>query len=120
MFFSITASSENQRESAKFVNFFLTDLEVNDILLAERGVPIIPKVRDSLKAKVDPTSQLVFEFIDLVGNGNASPIDPPDPAETGEILKLFRDTTLSVLLEKMTPQQGAQTIMQQANAILAR
>lgn len=120
MFFSIPASSENQAEAAKFMNFFLSDIEVNNILLGERGVPIIASVRDSLKAQVDQTSQQVFEFIDLVGSGNASPIDPPDPAATGEILKLFRDTTLSVLLERVTPQQGAQTIMQQANAILAR
>ncbi|HUX20393.1 MAG TPA: extracellular solute-binding protein, partial [Spirochaetia bacterium] len=97
MFFSIPASSQNKVEAAKFVNYFLTDSDANKVLLGERGVPIIPGVRSQVKSAVDPVMQNVFDYIGLVGNGNASPIDPPDPAGTGEVLKMFRDTTQEVL-----------------------
>jgi hypothetical protein len=62
----------------------------------------------------------VFDYISLGGKGNASPIDPPDPAASGEVLKLFRDTTQAVLLGVKSSAQGADEIMKQANAILAK
>lgn len=120
MFFSITKNSANKDEAAKFINFFLTDLEANKILLAERGIPIIPAVRDSLKAAVGPADRQVFDFIDLVGNKNASPIDPPDPPNSGEVLKIFRTALQEVLYGTLTPKDAATKFMKDANAILAK
>ena len=71
-----------------FINFFISDLDANRILLGERGVPIISAVREDIKKALDPAVQMVFDYIGLVGKGNASPIDPPDPPGTGEVLKL--------------------------------
>lgn len=120
MFFALPEMGTNKAETAKFVNFFLTDIEANKVLLGERGVPIIPSVREAIKADVSPVNQDVFAFIDLVGKGNASPIDPPDPAASGEVLKMFRDNTLAILVGKMSSKEGAAEIMKQANAILAK
>jgi len=120
MFFAIPEMSTNKEAAAKFINFFISDAEANKILLGERGVPIIPAVRETVKAAVDPVMGQVFDYIGLVGNGNASPIDPPDPTASGEVLKLFRDTTQAVLLGLLSSSQGADTIMKQANAILAK
>lgn len=120
MFFSIPASSPNKDEAARFINYFLTDTEANSVLLGERGVPIIPAVRASVKAAVNPVMQDVFDFIGVVGKGNASSIDPPDPPGTGEVLKLFRDTTQEVLNGKLPAHDGALKIMNQANSILQR
>ena len=120
MFFAIPEMGKNKDEAAKFVNFFVSDPDANKILLGERGVPIIASVRETVKAQVDPVMKQVFEYIDLVGKGNASPIDPPDPAASGEILKLFRDTTQAVLSGKTPARDGAVGFMKQANAILAK
>jgi multiple sugar transport system substrate-binding protein len=120
MFFAIPAMSKIQPEGAKFINYFLSDLDANNVLLGERGVPIIPAVRDSIKKALDPYMQMVFDYIGLVGNGNASPIDPPDPPGTGEVLKLFRDTAQEILGGKLSAKDGAAKIMKQANEILAR
>jgi len=120
MFFSIPASSQNKSEAARFINCFLSDAEANKVLLGERGVPIISSVRTEVKNSVDPVMQGVFDYIGLVGNGNASPIDPPDPAGTGEVLKLFRNTTQEVLNGRISAKDGAAKIMQNANAILGR
>lgn len=119
MFFAIPANSENQQEAASFVNFFLNDPEANRILLGERGVPISADVRSVVKDAVGSDMTVVFDYIDLVGDGNASPIDPPDPAETGEILKMFRDVTQEVLMGSISPQEGADKIISQAADIFS-
>lgn len=120
MFFAVPSTSAIKPEAAKFVDYFLSDLEANRVLLGERGVPIIPAVREAVKSAVDPVMSMVFDYIGLVGNKNASPIDPPDPAATGEVLKLFRDTSQEVLNGKLSAKEGAAKIMKQANEILSK
>jgi multiple sugar transport system substrate-binding protein len=120
MFFAIPATTKIPSEAARFINFFISDLDANRILLGERGVPIISAVREDIKKALDPAMQMVFDYIGLVGKGNASPIDPPDPPGTGEVLKLFRDTSQEVLTGKLSAKDGAAKIMNQANEILAK
>jgi multiple sugar transport system substrate-binding protein len=120
MFFSVTKTSENKEEAMKFLNFFMNDIEANKVLLAERGIPIVQKVRDSLKTMVDPINKQIFEYIDLVGNKNSSPIDPADPAGAGEVLKAFRTIDQEVLFGTTSPKDGAEKFIKQANEILAK
>lgn len=119
MFFSIPASAENPDEAAKFLNFFLTDKAANDILAAERGVPIPSDIREALKMTANDVNKQVFDYISLVAD-NSSPIDPPDPKGAGEFLKLFRDTTQEILNGMISVDQGVDKIMDQGNSILSR
>jgi len=119
MFFSIPENAENPEEAARFLNFFLTDRDANNILAAERGVPIPSDVREALKATANDINKEVFEFISLAAD-NASPIDPPDPKASGEFLKFFRDTTQEILMKLITVDEGVDKIMKQGNAILAK
>jgi len=120
MFFSISNNSKHKEEAAKFINFFVTNIEANKILLAERGIPIVPTVRNELKKMVDPLNKQVFEYIELVGKGNNSPLDPPDPPGAGEVLKLFRSIDQEVLYGVIDPKAGAEKFMKQANEILSK
>jgi multiple sugar transport system substrate-binding protein len=119
MFFSIPSSAENPDEAAKFINFFVNDIAANDILAAERGIPIPSDVRNHLKDQADETSAKIFEYISLVAK-NSSPIDPPDPEHTGEVLTLFRTVTQEVLSGIVTVNDGVEKIMNGANDILAQ
>ncbi|TCW62441.1 extracellular solute-binding protein [Treponema sp. J25] len=120
MFFSVSNNSKNKEEAAKFINFFVTNIEANKVLLAERGIPIIPAVREELKKVVDPLNKQVFEYIELVGKGNNSPLDPADPPGAGEVLKIFRSVDQEVLYGILDPKAGAEKFMKQANEILAK
>ena len=120
MFFSVTKNSKNKDEAVKFINYFLTDIEANKVLLAERGIPIVPEVRNVLKGMVDPVNKQIFEFIDLVGNKNSSPIDPADPPGAGEVLKVFRTIDQEVLYEATSPKKAAEKFIKEANKILAK
>jgi multiple sugar transport system substrate-binding protein len=118
MFFSITANAENPDLAAKVFNFFLNDKGANDILMGERGVPVPEDVRDYLATKVDAANQKIFAFITLAAS-HSSAIDPPDPAASGEILALFRDTTVQVLNKSVSSSDAVTRFMTRANQILS-
>ena len=117
MFFSIPASAENPDAAAKFLNYFLNDLAVNDYLMGERGVPIPDDVRANMAGKVDPVNKQIFEYISLAST-NSGPIDPPDPPAAGEFLKMFRDVTQEILHKRVSLNDGVSRIMTRGAQIL--
>jgi multiple sugar transport system substrate-binding protein len=118
MFFSIPAKTENPALAAKFLNFFINDLEANDIIKAERGIPAPANVRDYLAGKMDANQRIAFGFLSQAAD-YSSPVDPPDPAASGEVRALLRDTTVQVLNKTITSTDGAARFMTRANQILS-
>jgi multiple sugar transport system substrate-binding protein len=84
MFFSVTDNCENVEEAAMFIDFFTNNLEANDVLAAERGVPVAPAVQEHLAMSVDEVTASIFAYIVAVGE-TASAVPPPDPAGWSEI-----------------------------------
>lgn len=119
MFFSIPATAENPKEAARFLNFFLNDIAANDILLGDRGVPVPSDVRAHMTEGASDINKTIFNFISLAAN-NSSAIDPPDPTNSGEFLKMFRDATQEILLGKISLDDGAVKIMAKGNEILKK
>ncbi len=119
MFFSVSRTSANKDEAVKFINYFINNIEANKVLMGERGIPMVPKVRTALKDIVDPVNRQIFDFVDLIGDKYVSPIDPPDPPVSGEVLKVFRTIDQEVLFGTLSPVDGATKFMKQANEILA-
>jgi multiple sugar transport system substrate-binding protein len=117
MFFSIPASAENPELAAKFLNYFVNDIEVNEILMGERGVPIPDDVREHMSTMVDPINKQIFDYISLASR-NAGPIDAPDPAGSGEFLKMVRDVTQEILMKRVSLDEGVAKIMSRGNEIL--
>ena len=119
MFFSIPASAENPDMAAKVLNYYLNDIKANDVLLGDRGMPCPSDVLASISGKVDPVMKQSYDFVSVVAK-NSSPIDPPDPAASGEVLKIFRDVTQEVLTGAISSDEGAKKFMDKANAALAK
>ncbi|WP_339275015.1 ABC transporter substrate-binding protein [Paenibacillus sp. FSL W8-0426] len=117
MFFSIAGNSRHKEEAARFISFFVNDLEANMLLKGERGVPVSSTVKEQMKQLVEPELARVFEYIDWVEN-NSSPIDPPDPVETPEVTLVLRDLYDQLLFGRITPEEAAQQFREQADAIL--
>lgn len=106
MFLSLTRDAKDATEAVRFMDFFLNDHEANAILLGERGVPIVPSVRDAIEPYVSPAMREVFGFISLVGDGNQSPIGPPDPPWTAEFVDMLRETVLLVLTDQLSTDEA--------------
>lgn len=120
MYFSITAGCEHPEEAAKFIDFFVNSTEANDILAAERGVPISATVRDYLRPNLDPVMLATFDFLELVAL-DASPIFPPDPPGFSDFLNnvwqpLFVDP---VLYGQISPAEAAPLLRDEANIIFS-
>ena len=118
-FISILSASKNQDLAARFVNFFVNDLEANRILMAERGIPVPSSVRDDLAPRVDPTSKYLFDFITKV-TPYTTPIDPPDPAAAGEVRDVMRPILLQCLTGRLSSDAAVTQMIQAANAVLGR
>lgn len=119
MFISILASSKNQDTAARFVNFFINDLEANRILLAERGIPVSTAVRNDLAPRVDPNMKTLFDYITRV-TPYTSPIDPPDPSRSGEVRDAMRPIILQCLTGALPSDAAVTQMIQAANTVLGR
>jgi multiple sugar transport system substrate-binding protein len=118
-FISILSASPSKDLAARFVNFFINDLEANSILLAERGIPVPTDVRDHLAPQVDAQMKTLFDYIGKV-TPYTSPIDPPDPARAGEAEEAMRQVVLQCLLGRYSSIEAANEILRVTNEILAR
>jgi multiple sugar transport system substrate-binding protein len=119
-FWSITTQSEHPQEAAMFIDYFTNSVEANEVLLAERGVPISSVVRDALKPLLGKSQLAMFDYLAYVVT-DSSPIPPADPVGHADIRNnvFYPQVIDSVLLGQMTPEQGVKLLREEATAILA-
>jgi multiple sugar transport system substrate-binding protein len=120
MFWSITKHANHPAEAAKFINWFTNSIEANEVLLAERGVPIAAHVQEGLQPLLGRPQQIMFDFVSLVET-DSSPIDPPDPAGWGDVsANVYEPEVIDpVLYGLITPEEGAAILREKGNEILA-
>jgi multiple sugar transport system substrate-binding protein len=119
MGFSITKNSKQKEEAAKFINFFVNDIEANKIIKGERGVPISSKVKEALKPLLTPEEVKVFDYI-AWAETNSSQADAPNPVGSVEVEKLLKDLSEQILYKKISIEDAAAKFRKDANAILAK
>lgn len=117
MFFSIAETSQHKEEAAKFIDWFTNSVEANEILMAERGIPINTEVAADLKPLVDENTQAIFDYIDEVGK-IATPIDAPDPAGKGEIDAIGKTTAEELRYGMYSPEEAAEDFVSRSYSIL--
>ena len=117
MFFSIAETSPHKEEAAKFINWFLNSVECNEILMAERGVPVNTEVAEAIKPSVDSMTQVVFDYVAKVSE-KASAIDAPDPAGKGEVETLLAQTADSIHYGEIDAAEATETYTADAQRIL--
>jgi multiple sugar transport system substrate-binding protein len=115
---TISAGTKNPELAVRFFNFFINDIQANNILLGERGVPIPDDVRASVASKVDPSQKEIFDFINLAA-GHSSPQDPPWLPSALEISDIFNSLNAQVLSKKISSADAATQFMTRANQILS-
>ncbi len=118
-FFSITKDAKDPELAARFIDFFSNSIEANEILLAERGVPISGAVQAALVPLLTPAQIEMFEYIARVEQDN-SPIRPPDPPGHSDIVNnVYMPIILDqVFYGQITPERAVQALRQEATRIL--
>jgi multiple sugar transport system substrate-binding protein len=119
MFFSIPKSSKHKEEAAKFLDFFVNDIEANKLIKGDRGVPVSSEVIEALKPELTEDEAKIFEYVERASQ-NASQADPPDPLGSAEVMKALKDVSEQILFKQITPEEGAKKFREQAEDILGK
>jgi multiple sugar transport system substrate-binding protein len=120
MFWSIAGASKMQSEAAKYLSFFIDDIDANKILGVERGIPAAKHVRDAIAPTLNKQDQIALNFVSNLGD-LLGPIPPPPPSNAGEIdIDLMLKTSQQVAFGQMSPKDAGPYLVQQATDILAR
>lgn len=119
-FISITKDSKHPKEAAMFIDFITNNIDANNILLGERGVPISPKVQDAIKPKLTPAQLEAQNYVSQVEK-EGSPLPPPDPTvEQNLENNIYLPQTIDpVLLKQATPEDAVGQFRKDANNLLA-
>lgn len=117
MFFSIPKSSKQKEEAAKFIDFFVNNVEANKLIKGERGVPVSSKVVKAIKPELTEEETKIFDYVEKASQ-NVSASDPPDPLGSAEVMKVLQDISEQILFRKITPEDGARSFREQAEKIL--
>ena len=108
--FCIAKGSEHPEEAAKFLNFFINNVEANKILAAERGIPIVSDVREALEEDLTDAQKKMYEYVDLVGSFETGVINVISPPEQAEIQDYYELALTQVIFDEKTPAEAAEEI----------
>lgn len=116
--FSVASYSKNKEAAVKFIDYITNDLEANQVLKGERGVPISSKVRDKVASLVNGNEKVQYSYLDEVEK-HSRPIDPPAPNAGSKIDSTFKLYEAKALTGELTPESAAKLFREEANQILS-
>lgn len=119
MFFSIPKSSKHKEQAAKFIDFFVNNVEANKLIKGDRGVPVSSTVIKGIKTELSEVETKIFDYVEKASQ-NVRTTDPIDPLGNAEIMKALDDISEQILFKKITPEDGAKSFRKQAELILGR
>lgn len=113
-------SSKNKEEAAKFINYFVNDIEANKVLNGERGVPIMSKVRDVVMEQADDSSKMIYDFVDKIGNFPKEDCNVISPDPKTEIEDQYKLLIEKVQYGDVTPEDAASQLVEFAESKFTR
>lgn len=120
MFFSITRDSQNPEEAAKFMDWFTNSVEANEILFAERGVPVSSVIREALLPELGPAQKEMFDYLGRLEDYNSA-IRPPDPIAHADLINniYWPEAIDPAMYGMMSIEEGVAILREEATRLLA-
>lgn len=118
MHWSIASTSRNPELAARFIDFFVNDVEAGKILQVERGVPVNSEVQAAVSPTIDTVAKKAVDYIKAI-EGRVVAYPPPVPLGAPEFDdRGFRPVADKVAFGQLTPKQAASEVMAAADRIL--
>jgi len=117
--FSIARNSRQKEAAARFIDFWVNDVEANLILMGERGVPIMRHVREALAPYLTPAEQEIYAYLNRLGREAATQILLDSPVQT-QIRDVYIRLAEEVVFGRTDPLAAARQFRREAEEILAR
>jgi len=118
MFLSISAQSNYPDHAAALVNFWMNTQAAHEVMMAERGVIPQTQIAAALYPQLPVLNQMQSEFVSWMADGNSTPVNPPRPEGSGEIIAELERITELVALGQLSPEEAAQNFFDFGNNIL--
>ena len=118
MYLSITSHTDHPDAAAALVDFWINTQEAHEIMLAERGVIPNTRIAAAVYDMLSPMAQLQSEFVGWMADGNSTPVNPPRPEGSGQVLAELLLITEAVTMGQLTPEQAAQQIFDFGNSVI--
>jgi len=118
-FLSGYSETKYPEEVAKFLDFFVNDPEAGAILGNDRGAPVNSEVLQSLIDNASEYDQVIFSYIDWVGQSSDAPYVPNLPGYN-EAYDLFTKTMEAISFGYTSVEDGARDYYSELQKILAK
>ena len=117
--FCISKNSKHKEAAAKFLNFWVNNVDANLILQGERGVPIMRHVREVLAGNLTEAEKKIYQYLNDLGREAATQIVLDSPVQT-QIRDVYIRLAEEVVFDRITPEEAAKQFRAEAEDILAR
>ena len=117
-FISIGVNTDNVEEAVKVVDYFTNSVEANDILLAERGVPVSSAVAAAISPNLSVTQQSVTAYINDVVTPSSSKISDPAPSGASEVYQLLNQLEELVCYGEISAEEAATRFVEEGSELL--
>ena len=114
----VSQDSENKEEAARFISWFENDIDCNNILQAERGIPANEDVRAALAETAGPGQRIMYDFVDMVsGFPTPEEINVLSPDGQDEVQDHYLNYIQQVASGQITAEEAAEKTYADAAAI---
>jgi multiple sugar transport system substrate-binding protein len=108
---SMASNTKLGEEAAKYIDFFVNDIEACKIFNAELGAVAPQDVREAMAGSVHPKDTLVFDHFAIVTED--LPYKMPDPKGTSAVLQAFQRASESTRYGKPI-EEASETLVREA------
>jgi len=119
MLLSIPKSSKYKEEAAKFIDFFVNNVEANKLMKGERGVPVSSEISEEVKPMLSGEELKIVEYVEKAIS-LTNEMYPPDPTGSSQVIDVLKNISDEIMYKKITPEEGAKKFREQANEILQK
>jgi multiple sugar transport system substrate-binding protein len=114
------STTKNAEEAAKFVSFFVNDIEAGKILGVERGVPMSAKVREAILPGLDETARATVDYVELLAD-KVDVYPAPAPIGANEFDRnVIRPCADGLTFGQLTIAEAAQKLVDDGTAVLSK
>lgn len=117
MLWSVAAKSKHPKEAAKLVDFLTNDVDGAANTLTQRGVPVNPKVAESITPKLSADDK---KFVDLMAEIQKDDLPPAYvyPKGASVVADTLKQLATEVEFGRVSPADAAKTFIEKSNAAI--
>ncbi len=119
MYFSCGANTAYPDEAVAVLNYIINDIDANNVLLAERGIPAPTAVAEAISPNLTEENQKEITLINDVVTPHSSTITAPAPSKASEVHALANELTEQVLYGQMTAEEASAKLFTDGNTMLS-